>query len=387
MAVILWAPGIRLRVLCVALIPLLTLGQWATPARAAGAQVSAFFTVSPDDAYPFYHAKGGVSPAPSNTRAFPSGVSHVYFYYAYSGASPGVTQFQAILYDASGNPLTRDGVYTANRTGSQFMNSFSSFSDGSYRLALYVDGSEARSTAFTVGLGVGLLSFDTISHADDVAWGTNQSPPARSATFAAGTTRVCFYVGYRQASARTAATVTLYDYTGKVRGTANETFEKGGGYASDCFVRSPPFGAGLYYLGLQIDGSTIAITGFSIAASRSSGIAITAFYTLPAGTVSFTSHPPRAHRYPAGTKRINYFFHFRGIAPGTLKHSITLDVPTGINVTADNSNTTSIAFDQSATAGSILSAVAVRQPFPPGVYRLELVIDGQTLATTAFTVD
>ena len=102
--------------------------------------------------------------------------------------------------------------------------------------------------------------------------------------------------------------------------------------------------------------------------------------------MSFTSHPPRAHRYPTGTKRINYFFHFRGIAPGALKHSITLDVPTGVNVTADNSNTTSIAFDQSAIAGSILSAVAVRQPFPPGAYRLELVIDGQTLATTAFTV-
>lgn len=386
MAVMSWAPGTRLRVLCVALIPLLALGQRATPARAAGAQVSAFFTVSPDDAYPFYHANGGVSPAPSNTRAFPSGVSHVYFYYAYSSASPGATQFQAILYDASGNLLTRDGVYTANRTGGRLMNSFSSFSDGSYRLALYVDGSEARSTAFTVGLGVGLLSFDTISHADDVAWGTNQSPPARSETFAAGTTRVCFYVGYRQAAARTAATATLYDHTGKVRGTANETLEAGGGYAADCFVSSPPFGTGLYYLGLKIDGSTIAITGFSIAASRNSGIAITAFYTLPAGTVSFTSHPPRAHRYPAGTKRINYFFHFHGIAPGALKHSITLDVPTGVNVTADNSNTTSIAFDQTATAGSILSAVAVRKPFPPGVYRLELVIGGQTLATTTFTV-
>lgn len=73
MAVMSWAPGTRLRVLCVALFPLLALGQRATPARAAGAQVSAFFTVSPDDAYPFYHARGGVSPAPSNTRAFPRG--------------------------------------------------------------------------------------------------------------------------------------------------------------------------------------------------------------------------------------------------------------------------------------------------------------------------
>ena len=379
-------PGTRLRVLCAALIPLLALGQRVAPARAAGAQVSVFFTVSADDAYPFYHATAGVPPAPSNTRAFPSHVSIVYFYYAYSGASPGATRFQAVLYDTSGNLLTRDGAYTASRSGGQFMNSFSTFSDGEYRLVLYVDGAEARSTAFTVGVGVGLLSFDTISHADDIAWGTKQSPPPRTATFAAGTTRVCFYVGYREAAARTAATVTLYDHTGKVRGTANETFDAGGGYASDCFVSNPPFGRGLYYLGLQIDGSTIAITGFSIAASSSSGIAITAFYTLPAGTMSFTSHPPRAHRYPAGTKRINYFFHFRGIAPGRLKHSITLDVPDGVNVAADNSNTTSITFDQTATAGSILSSVAVRQPFPPGVYTLELVIGGQTLATTTFTV-
>jgi hypothetical protein len=141
------------RVLYVSVIALFALGQREAPAQAAGAQVSEFFTVSAVDAYPFYHTHGGVSPAPSNTRAFPSQVAAVYFYYAYSGASPGATRFQAVLYDTSGNLLTQDRVYPTTRTGGQFMNSFSSFADGDYRLVLYLDGSEARSTTFTVGQG------------------------------------------------------------------------------------------------------------------------------------------------------------------------------------------------------------------------------------------
>src|ERR1035437_6661044 len=99
------------RLLCVALFAVLAFGRQGAPARADGVQVAKFFTVSADDAYPFYHSHGDVPPAPSNTRAFPSRVASVYFYYAYSGASPGVTQFQAILFDDSGNMLTRDGVY------------------------------------------------------------------------------------------------------------------------------------------------------------------------------------------------------------------------------------------------------------------------------------
>jgi hypothetical protein len=309
--------------------------------------------------------------------------SLVYFYYAYSGASPGSTRFQAVLYDTSGNLLMQDSVYPATRAGGQFMNSFSSFSDGAYRLVLYVDGNEARSTEFTVEQGIGLLSFDTISHAAFTAWGHNQGPPARTAAFPDGPAQLCFYVGYQGATAQAPYEVILYDHTGKVRDTVNLSFHYAEGYDDTCFTSSTPLGPGQYYMGLQVDGSTIAITNFSIERSR---IVITAFYTLPDGTVDFTGAPPRANRYRAGIKRIKYFYHFRGIAPNQVHQTITLDVPNGVNLTADNSGTSSLDLDQTASSGSLLSSVAVRQPFPPGVYKLELVINGATLATTTFTV-
>jgi hypothetical protein len=373
------------RVLCVALIAMFALGQRVAPARAAGAQVSEFFTVSAVDAYPFYNTHDGVPPAPSNTRAFPSQAASVYFYYAYSGASPGTTRFQAVLYDTSGNLLTQDRVYPATRAGGQFMNSFSSFADGDYRLVLYVDGSEARSTTFTVGQGVGLLFFDTISHAAYAASGRGQDPAPRTVSFPAGT-RVCYTVGYQGATSGPSYLVTMYDHTGKVRNTDSQSFNDSSGNDSTCFSGSQPLEPGAYFLGLQIDGSTIAITSFSIERSGLSPIVITTFYTLPAETAGFTHSPPRANKYRAGIKVINYFFHFRGIAPDKLKHTITLDVPDGITVLADNSSTSSLLFDQTANSGSVLNSVAVRQPFPPGVYRLELVVNGATLATTTFTI-
>jgi len=178
----------------------------------------------------------------------------------------------------------------------------------------------------------------------------------------------------------------LYDYNGKVRDTLHLSFHYAAGYDDTCFTSSAPLGPGLYYLALQIDGSTIAITSFSIVRSSLSPIVITTFYTLPAETAGFTHSPPHANKYRTGIKIINYFFHFRGIAPDKLKHTITLDVPNGVTVLADNSGASSLLFDQTASSGSVLNSVTVRQPFPPGVYRLELVVNGATLATTTFTI-
>jgi len=366
------------RLLCVVIFALLAFGRQGRPARADDVRVTKFFTVSAADAYPFYHSRVAGPPSPSNTRVFPSQVPAVYFYYAYSGASPAFTYFQVMLYDNSGNLLTQDKVYAADRIAGQFMNSFSSFSDGAYRLVLYADGAEASSTEFTVGLGVGLLAFDTISRAAFNAMSSSQGMPPRTVSFPAGAS-VCVAVDFQGATAGAPYVITLYDHTGKVRHIADETFSDSAGIEADSFSGIDP---GDYFLGLQVDGSTIAITNFSV---ERSPVVITTFYTLP-GTASFSGPPPRSSRYGAGTTVINYYFRFRGIASAKLKYSISIVDPAGVNLLVDNSGSSRISHDDSATSGWIIDSVSLQRPFPPGAYALDLRVNGVRLASTAFMV-
>ncbi|MGH2391398.1 MAG: hypothetical protein ACRDIE_24655 [Chloroflexota bacterium] len=359
------------------------------PARAAPAPaISAFFTVSPADAAPFYHAKNGAPVQPSNSRSFPHGVSAVYYYFAYSGAVPGATRFQVFLDDASGNTLTEDPADTADRVSGQLMNSFSNFPDGTYQMVLYVNDVPLKKTVFLVGQGLAVDAFDTIAKQQSAGFTkAGQSPPARTVTFNPGAA-ICFYVSYEAANPNISTiTVTLYNSTGTAVLHQGGTLRYEDGYHVGCFEVSASIGIGVYYLGLQDGAGTIAITNLAVerSAAPPTGPKLTAFYTIAAG--GFSSMPPKVARFSYGLKTILFAFAVRGVAPEKVAYTLDLRGPNGGGILPGLSVGGGFNIDESASSGWATGSISYTKPFPPGTYRLTMRSHGTTLAVTTFSIE
>jgi Tol biopolymer transport system component len=90
---------------------------------------------------------------PRETGIFPAGVADLAYFAVFSGARPGVSQFQAQIVDADGAVVARSSPRTVHHVAAWWMDSlghYPAFAPGNYRLELLSDGVIVGSAGFSV---------------------------------------------------------------------------------------------------------------------------------------------------------------------------------------------------------------------------------------------
>jgi hypothetical protein len=137
-----------------ALIMLLLVGLVSasrpTVGQAASLKIPRFYTIS-RTSYDKWVAAHKNLPAPLKT--FAADTTDVGYIVGYSGATPKVSTFHAVIYDGSGEVFLTGRVRTLTYKSGYFTNYFDyfpRFPGGAYKMKLFVNGKLAGSTIFSV---------------------------------------------------------------------------------------------------------------------------------------------------------------------------------------------------------------------------------------------
>jgi hypothetical protein len=120
--------------------------------RAASLTIPRFYTIS-RTSYDKWVAAHKNLPTP--LKAFAADTTDVGYIVGYSGATPKVSTFHAVMYDGSGEVFLTGRVRTLTYKSGYFTNYFDyfpRFPGGAYKMKLFVDGKLAGSTSFSVAL-------------------------------------------------------------------------------------------------------------------------------------------------------------------------------------------------------------------------------------------
>lgn len=238
-----------------------------------------------------------------------------------------------------------------------------------------------------------IFSFYTTSAAAAAAW--DGSPPVSISHFVPGTARVYYYIFYDGVIADHASMhITLHNPGGSVSSTRWFTLSSPGEALMGYFHSLIAFAPGRYRFEAQIvsesplsdlarDVST-ATTTFTV----EPGLVIPSFYPVSladyqsAFTRTMYFVPPEAGSYPGGTGTMAIRFTYAGATPGRTRWQVAV---------RDASGTLLAVFPaQPAVLHYVVGWEMLGLPrdpsWPPGDYRLELLIDGAVASTTATRV-
>lgn len=313
-----------------------------------------------------------------------------------------------------GSAIALDGAGAAYVTGSTASRDFPTIAPAAQpRSRNAAAGSDVRD-GFVVKLDLayraanaGTLQLPAISRifiasrAQFTHWLGGRGAPPRSASFAAGTPDIAYYLEYaypgrhgRGPSASFAPIqAVVYDQRGSI--VASDAVRApafpAATFASPLALANPlgaatywasyrPLPVGSYRLAVLAVGHVVASTRFAIRP----GPAIIALYTsTPDAMTSWRADmgvPSQVTTFPAGANEIAYYLAYAGAQGARLRfHTLIRDGHGAVVATG-------IAHTLRGEAGDFMAQFAFRPSLPSGSYSLELVVGGTTVARTRFNV-